>query len=107
MALPARQLLHPAVHAFEVLLYTWILVLLPPLELKSLDIRGLGAWVQQLLFQTPCGRLNSPVHIQFHPGEYSAIFPFDNLFLLIVDLIRLCVYDTIISTPFGRKNGVI
>lgn len=41
----------------------------------------------------------------FYPGEYSAIFPFDYLFLLIGDLIWLRVYGTNISTPFRRKNG--
>lgn len=41
----------------------------------------------------------------FYPGEYSAILPFDYLFLLIVDFIWLRVYGTNVSTPFRRKNG--
>lgn len=109
MALPAWQLPCPAVDSLEVLSFAHTVSCpVTSSELRSLDIRDLGAWVQQLLFQTPCGQLDSPIHIRFYPGEYSAIFPFDYLFLLIVDLIRLCVYGTIINTRFRRKkNGVI
>lgn len=88
MALPARQSPRPAVDSSEVLSFAHTVSCpVTSSELMSLDIRDLGVRVQKLLFQTPCEQLDSPIHIRFYPGEYSAIFPFDYLFLLIVDLI--------------------
>lgn len=78
-------------------------VLLPPLSANHWLQGTYQSGFSSFFSRTHLDDSAAPSATGFYPGEHSAIFLFDYLFLLIVELIWLLANGTN-STPFRRKK---